>query len=38
MRKRFLKWLIKLLLPHHHLAKDPVGGGRKKKVEVQNEK
>ena len=34
MRKRFLKWLIKVLLPRHHLAENPVGGGRRKKVEI----
>lgn len=32
MRKRFIKWLIKILLPHHHLAKN--GPGRRKKVEI----
>jgi len=29
MRKRFLKWLIKVLLPHHHLQKDSPGRRRK---------
>ncbi len=28
IRKRFLMWLIEILLPHHHLA---ANGGRKKK-------
>lgn len=35
MRKKFLKWLIKLLLPHYHLARNPVGSGRKKKIYEQ---
>ncbi len=30
MRKRFVKWLIKVLLPHHHLARN--GPGRRKKI------
>ena len=29
MRKRFIKWLIKVLMPGYHLSKN--GSGRKKK-------
>ncbi len=36
MRKRFLKWLIKVLLPGYHLAKN--GSGRRKKGEDTNER
>ena len=36
MRKKFLKYLISVLLPGYHLAKN--GSGRKKKEEVQDEK
>jgi len=32
MRKKFIKWLIKLLLPHYHLARNPIGSGRKRKA------
>lgn len=38
MRKRFLRWLISVLLPGYHLSRNPVGSGRKKKVEMKNEK
>jgi len=24
MRRRLIEWLIRVLLPHHHLHKDPV--------------
>ena len=31
IRKGFLIWTIPLILPRHHLAGNPFGGGRKKK-------
>ena len=37
MRKKFIKWLIHILLPGFHLSKNPVGSGRKKKVEAKDE-
>ncbi len=36
IRKRFLRWAIPLILPKHHLAGNPKGGGRKKKMTVAN--
>lgn len=36
MRKRFIKWLIKLILPYHHLSKN--GSGRRKKELTSTEK
>jgi len=32
----FLKWQIKILLKKYHLARNPIGSGRRKKVEVVN--
>ncbi len=32
IRKRFFKCLIPLMLPGYHLAGNPIGSGRKKKV------
>ena len=31
VRRRFLIWMIPLILPKHHLAGNSKGGGRKKK-------
>ena len=36
IKKRFLRWIIPIILKKHHLAANPVGGGRKKKVEVKD--
>jgi hypothetical protein len=33
VRKGFLIWFIPLILPRHHLAGNPKGGGRKKKFD-----
>ncbi len=32
MRKWFIKWLIRILLPHHHLSRN--GSGRRKKIDI----
>ncbi len=34
VRKRFLQWVIPLVLPHYHLQKN--GGGRRKKIDHLN--